>query len=60
MKQTFLNRDGEFGPMFPIDEPAKQFCEVVGKKMAYSEIGSGPPVVSLHGSENAHAMSQPA
>jgi len=35
--------------MFPIEEPAKQFCEVLGKKMAYSELGSGPPVVFLHG-----------
>jgi haloalkane dehalogenase len=35
--------------MFRIEEPAKQFCEVLGKKMAYSELGSGPPVVLLHG-----------
>ncbi len=35
--------------MFPIEEPAKQFCEVLGKKMAYSELGSGPSVVFLHG-----------
>jgi haloalkane dehalogenase len=35
--------------MFPIEEAAKQFCEVLGKKMAYSEFGSGPPVVFLHG-----------
>jgi len=35
--------------MFPIVEAAKQFCEVLGKKMAYSEFGSGPPVVFLHG-----------
>jgi haloalkane dehalogenase len=35
--------------MFSIEEPTKQFCEVFGKKMAYSELGSGPPVVFLHG-----------
>ena len=35
--------------MFPIEEPAKQFSVVLGKKMAYSELGSGPPVVFLHG-----------
>jgi haloalkane dehalogenase len=35
--------------MFSIEEPAKQFCEVLGKKMAYSDFGSGPPVVFLHG-----------
>jgi haloalkane dehalogenase len=35
--------------MFPIEEPAKQFREVLGKKMAWSELGSGPPVVFLHG-----------
>jgi haloalkane dehalogenase len=27
----------------------KRYCEVVGKKMAYSELGSGPPIVFLHG-----------
>jgi hypothetical protein len=26
--------------MFPIEEPAKQFC-VLGKKMAYSELAAG-------------------
>jgi haloalkane dehalogenase len=36
-------------PMFSIEEPAKQFCEVLGKQMAYSELGNGPPVVFLHG-----------
>jgi haloalkane dehalogenase len=35
--------------MFSIEEPTKQFCEVFGKKMAYSELGSGPTVVFLHG-----------
>src|SRR5258708_19441989 len=35
--------------MFPIEERAKQCCEVLGKKMAYSELGSGPSVVFLHG-----------
>jgi haloalkane dehalogenase len=35
--------------MFSIEEPAKQFCEVIGKRMAYWELGSGPPVVFLHG-----------
>jgi haloalkane dehalogenase len=35
--------------MFPIEEPAKQFREVFGRKMAWSELGSGPPVVFLHG-----------
>jgi haloalkane dehalogenase len=35
--------------LFPVEEPAKQFREVLGKKMAYSELGNGPPVVFLHG-----------
>jgi haloalkane dehalogenase len=35
--------------MFPTEELPKQFCEVFGKQMAYSELGSGPPVVFLHG-----------
>lgn len=35
--------------MFSIEEPARQFCEVHGKRMAYSEVGNGPPVVFLHG-----------
>src|SRR5260221_13349558 len=35
--------------MSPIVEPAKQFCEVLGKQMAYSERVSGSPVVFLHG-----------
>ncbi|MEH2474147.1 haloalkane dehalogenase [Nitrobacteraceae bacterium AZCC 2161] len=35
--------------MFSIEEPVKLFCEVLGKKMAYSELGSGLPVVFLHG-----------
>jgi haloalkane dehalogenase len=35
--------------MFSTEEPAKQFREVLGKKMAYSELGSGPPVLFLHG-----------
>jgi len=35
--------------MFSIEEPQKQFCEVLGKRMAYSEFGNGPPVVFLHG-----------
>jgi haloalkane dehalogenase len=35
--------------MFSIEEPAKQFCQVLKKRMAYSELGSGPPVVFLHG-----------
>jgi haloalkane dehalogenase len=35
--------------MFPTEELSKQFCEVFGKKMAYSELGSGSPVVFLHG-----------
>lgn len=35
--------------MFPVEELAKQFCEVLGDKMAYSELGIGPPVVFLHG-----------
>src|SRR5712671_4985141 len=35
--------------MFSIEEPTKQFCEVLGKRMAYSELGNGPPVVFLHG-----------
>jgi haloalkane dehalogenase len=38
-----------FETMFSIEEPAKQFCEVLGKQMAYSELGSGPPVLFLHG-----------
>lgn len=32
-----------------IEEPEKRYCEVLGKKMAYSELGSGPPIVFLHG-----------
>ncbi|MEH2480129.1 haloalkane dehalogenase [Nitrobacteraceae bacterium AZCC 2146] len=35
--------------MLSIEEPVKLFCEVLGKKMAYSELGSGLPVVFLHG-----------
>jgi haloalkane dehalogenase len=35
--------------MFSTEELPRQFCEVFGKKMAYSELGSGPPVVFLHG-----------
>jgi len=35
--------------MYSSEEPAKQFCEVHGKRMAYTELGSGPPVVFLHG-----------
>jgi haloalkane dehalogenase len=35
--------------MLSIEEPAKQFCEVLGKRMAYSEAGHGPPIVFLHG-----------
>jgi haloalkane dehalogenase len=35
--------------MLSIEEPAKQFCEVLGKMMAYSELGNGRPVVFLHG-----------
>lgn len=35
--------------MFSAQEPAKQICTVHGKKMAYVELGSGPPVVFLHG-----------
>jgi haloalkane dehalogenase len=30
-------------------EPAKQFVEVKGKRMAYVEMGSGDPIVFLHG-----------
>jgi len=30
-------------------EPAKQFVEVKGKRMAYVEAGSGDPIVFLHG-----------
>jgi haloalkane dehalogenase len=35
--------------VFSIEEPIKQYCEVLGKKMAYSEFGDGTPVVFLHG-----------
>jgi haloalkane dehalogenase len=35
--------------MFSIEELPKQFCQVLGKRMAYSELGSGRPVVFLHG-----------
>jgi pimeloyl-ACP methyl ester carboxylesterase len=35
--------------MFSTKELPKLFCDVHGKKMAYSEVGSGPPVVFLHG-----------
>jgi haloalkane dehalogenase len=35
--------------MFSIEEPSKEYREVFGKKMAYSEFGDGPPVVFLHG-----------
>jgi haloalkane dehalogenase len=35
--------------MFSSEEPLKQFCKVHGRTMAYSELGSGPPVVFLHG-----------
>jgi pimeloyl-ACP methyl ester carboxylesterase len=35
--------------MLSIEEPAKQFCEVLGKRMAYSEAGHGPPIVFVHG-----------
>jgi haloalkane dehalogenase len=35
--------------MFTIEEPSKHFREVLGKKMAYSELGDGRPVVFLHG-----------
>jgi pimeloyl-ACP methyl ester carboxylesterase len=36
--------------MFPIDEPGRQFREVLDRTMAWSELGSGPPVVFPHGS----------
>jgi len=29
--------------------PAKQFCEVDGRRLAYVEVGSGAPIVLLHG-----------
>jgi haloalkane dehalogenase len=35
--------------MFSSEEPLKQFCKVHGRAMAYSELGSGAPVVFLHG-----------
>jgi haloalkane dehalogenase len=35
--------------MLAIDEPAKRFCSVHGKTMAYVEVGNGHPVVFLHG-----------
>jgi haloalkane dehalogenase len=33
----------------PKEELSKKFCDVHGKRMAYVELGSGPPVVFLHG-----------
>ena len=35
--------------MLSTEEQPKKFVEVHGKKMAYVEAGSGPPVVFLHG-----------
>lgn len=35
--------------MFSTKELPKRFCDVHGKRMAYVELGSGPPVVFLHG-----------
>jgi haloalkane dehalogenase len=38
------------GPqMFSTEELPKKFCDVHGKRMAYVELGSGAPVVFLHG-----------
>ncbi len=35
--------------MLSTEEQPKKFVEIQGKKMAYVEVGSGPPVVFLHG-----------
>jgi len=35
--------------MFSTQELPKKFCDVHGKRMAYVELGIGPPVVFLHG-----------
>jgi haloalkane dehalogenase len=35
--------------MFSTKELPKKFCDVHGKRMAYVELGSGSPVVFLHG-----------
>jgi haloalkane dehalogenase len=35
--------------MLSAEEPAKQFVEVHGKKMAYVEVGEGDPIVFQHG-----------
>lgn len=35
--------------MISADEPAKQFIEVNGRKMAYVEMGSGDPIIFQHG-----------
>jgi haloalkane dehalogenase len=35
--------------MYSVEEPAKQFQDVHGKRMAYVDAGSGAPIVFLHG-----------
>jgi haloalkane dehalogenase len=35
--------------VFSTEELPKKRCDVFGRQMAYSELGSGPPVVFLHG-----------
>ena len=39
--------------MFSSEEPPKQFRQVFDRRMAYVEMGAGPPVVFLHGNPSS-------
>jgi hypothetical protein len=43
-----MGRKGRTADVFDKKLP-KKFCEIHGKRMAYVELGNGPPVVFLHG-----------